>query len=273
MSMNTRIIQHENYGECLFADNGLLEIGIPLTFGIRIGHLSFVGEKNVFYEQPKDVITEGWNVYGGHRLWIAPECEADYVPDDAPIKFVIGDDSVEVVQKATAPLRVEKRIILRLDGDRVHVTHKIRNRGFKPITCALWGVSSLAGGGIEHIDLHRREGGLNPLYRLSVWDHTSLGDPRVAFERDRITVTHLPIDGKVKIGIGHPIPSVRYTVGGCVFTKQYEVVEGGKYPDGGVSYETYTDSSMVEMESLSPLKTLLPLCSAEHREIWSLCRE
>ena len=271
--MNTRIIQHENYGECLFADNGLLEIGIPLTFGIRIGHLSFVGEQNVFYEQPKSTVTDGWNVYGGHRLWIAPECEADYIPDDVPIKFVIVDDSVEVVQKATAPLYVEKRISLRLDNDRVHVTHKIRNRGFKPITCALWGVSSLAAGGIEHIDLYRREGGLNPLCYLSVWDHTSLGDPRVTFESDRITVTHLPIDGKMKIGIGHPIPSVRYTVVGCVFTKQYEVVEGGKYPDGGVSYETYTDSSMVEMESLSPLKTLLPLCSAEHREIWSLCRE
>ena len=34
--MNTRIQRHAVLGECLFADNGVVEIGIPLGYGIRI---------------------------------------------------------------------------------------------------------------------------------------------------------------------------------------------------------------------------------------------
>ena len=273
MSMNTYIKTHDVFGSCLFADNGIVEIGIPLELGIRIVHFSRIGEQNVFYQQQAETLQEGFNVYGGHRLWLAPECKEDYRPDNAPITYRINGDAIEVIQKPTGGLRVEKRIVLRLDGESVYVTHKMRNFALRPVVCALWGVTSMVGGGVEYIDLPTREGGLDPLHHLSVWDHTSVGDPRIAYERDRITLTHMPIDGKAKIGIGHPKPIVHYEVNGYVFTKQYEISRSKRYPDGGVSYETFVDRNMVEMESLSPLKTLLPFFGASHNEIWSLYRQ
>ena len=46
--INKAIKTHPVHGECLYVDNGVIEIGVPLTFGIRVAHFSFVGEDNVF---------------------------------------------------------------------------------------------------------------------------------------------------------------------------------------------------------------------------------
>jgi mannose-6-phosphate isomerase class I len=46
-----------------------------------------------------------------------------------------------------------------------------------------------------------------------MWDYTSLGDERAKYERSKIVITHLPLDTKYKIGVGHPISPVRYENG------------------------------------------------------------
>lgn len=43
-----------------------------------------------------------------------------------------------------------------------------------------------------------------------------------------------------------------------------------RYPDKGVSYETFTTDFMLEMEPLSPLTALEPDESLEHVEEWEL---
>ena len=45
---------------------------------------------------------------------------------------------------------------------------------------------------------------------------------------------------------------------------------GAVYPDYGVSYETYTNDYMMEMESLSPLTRLEPGDTINHLEEWEL---
>ena len=47
----------------------------------------------------------------------------------------------------------------------------------------------------------------------------------------------------------------------------------GKYPDGGVSFETYVCPEMIEFETLGELKTLGKGDVSEHIEFWSLCKK
>jgi hypothetical protein len=46
---------HPEFGKSLYADNGVVQLIIPLEYGIRIRHFSFIGEENVFYVQPEDM--------------------------------------------------------------------------------------------------------------------------------------------------------------------------------------------------------------------------
>lgn len=255
-------------------DNGVVEVGVALDFGLRICHFSFFGKKNVFYEQPNDMTAltteEGWRLRGGHRLWIAPECEEEYFPDNESIRYALTEDGAFFTQKEDPALRVVKEIRLQLKGNSVYLTHRVTNTGKVPRRCALWAISVMAPGGVEHIPLALREDGYDPLHRFSLWDHSSLGDERVLYKKDEIVLTHMDIDKRYKLGVGHPGGDARYENGDIVFVKHYAICTDREYPDGNVSFETFLSKYMVEVESLSPLYTLDPGGAAEHDEVWTL---
>ena len=275
--MNTSIKNHAIYGKCLFADNGIIEVGIPLDFGLRVGHFSFVGEKNVFFEQPNDMekftTDEGWRIRGGHRLWIAPESPLTYCPDNEPISYTVSDDTVTLVQKEDPWLHIIKTFTLKFDGAKLEVVHRIENLSEDELECSLWAISVMAAGGTEYIDFERRDGGMDHWHRISTWDYTSLGDPRATYTRDEIKIRHLPVDERYKIGVGHPFGPVRYENDGVVFKKYFAVEKDKIYPDANVSYETFFSQYMVEMESLSPLSKIGKGERMEHSEVWELLRK
>lgn len=274
--MNTCIKSHSAYGRCLYAENGVIELYIPLDFGIRIGHLSFIGEKNVFFVQPQDMqlftTEKGWRIRGGHRLWLAPESEKVYSPDNAPIDYQIVGENILLTQKEDNELGLVKRISLKLQGNRVYLTHKITNVKKEPFVGSLWAITVMDKGGIEYIKLNRRDGGFDALHSIALWDYTNLGDERASYERDSITLKSLDLDAKYKIGVRHPVTPISYELDGVIFKKYYQVQKDKSYPDSGVSYETFMSKYMTEMESLSPLVSLGEGESAEHEEIWELER-
>ena len=275
--MNTGIKNHAIYGKCLFADNGVIEVGIPLDFGLRVGHFSFVGEKNVFFEQPNDMekftTDKGWRIRGGHRLWIAPESPLTNCPDNEPISYTVSDDTVTLVQKEDPWLHIIKTFTLKFDGAKLEVVHRIENLSEDELECSLWAISVMAAGGTEYIDFERRDGGMDHWHRISTWDYTSLGDPRATYTRDEIKIRHLPVDERYKIGVGHPFGPVRYENDGVVFKKYFAVEKDKIYPDANVSYETFFSQYMVEMESLSPLGRIEKGERMEHSEVWELLRK
>ena len=272
--INQSIQEHPIHGKCLFADNGVIEIGIPLTFGLRVCHLSLCGGGNLFFEQPHDLTSfmteEGWRLRGGHRFWLAPEGKATYYPDNDPIRYDISGDSITVVQPEDPWLKVIKSMVIRFEDNRIRICHKIINTGDEPLVCSLWGISCMAPGGVETIHLKHRDGGYDPLHNICMWDYTSMGDPRAHYERDRIVLTYLPIDAKYKIGVGHPISPVRYENKGVAFIKHFTVHAEKPYPDCNVSYETYFNKYFVEIESLSPMAEAAPGEGLTHEELWEL---
>ena len=272
--MNHCIKKHPIHGDCLFADNGIIEVGIPLNFGLRIAHFSFVGEKNVFFEQPNDMTIfttdEGWRIRGGHRLWLAPENPKIYCPDNEPIEYSVENDAIVITQKEDPWLHIVKSFRLTFDGSRLSVTHKIVNLADEKLCCSLWAISVMAPGGTEYINFERRDGGMDHWHRISMWDYTSLGDERATYTRDQIKIQHLPLDTKYKIGVGHPYGPVRYENGDIIFIKHFDIHHDKLYPDANVSYETFFSKYMVEMESLSPLGEISKGESMEHTEVLEL---
>lgn len=275
--INHCIKNHPVYGECLFADNGITQVGIPLEFGLRVGHFSFCGGKNVFFEQPNDMpdftTGDGWRIRGGHRLWLAPESDLDdYYPDNAPITYRIEGDTILLTQQEDPRLHIIKQFALTFEGNQLLITHRVTNTGSTPLECALWAISVMAPGGKETILLQRRDGGAAHCNRISTWFYTNLSDPRVTYTLDQIEIRQQPIDQRYKIGVGHPRGPVRYENGDTVFVVDYPIMPEKNYPDGNVSYETFCSRYMLEMETLSPLKTLLPGESMEHPETWTLIK-
>ena len=274
--LNKRIMTHPVHGECLYLDNGVIEIGVPLTFGIRIAHFSFVGEENVFFVQANDMKTfsldSGWRLRGGHRLWLAPEGPEDYYADNEPIEYRIVGDTVILTQKQDVLLNVIKSMDVTLKDNTVSITHRIVNTGTRR-KIALWTLTVMKSGGVLTVPLSEREGGYDPLTHISAWDYTDLGDERLKFGKKEIKIFQRAGKRNLKIGVGHPAGAVSYENGNTVFKKHIPLYPDKEYADGGVSFESFISDYMAEIEGLSPLKNLLPDKTATYTETWELCRK
>ena len=74
---------------------------------------------------------EEWNIFGGHRLWHAPEVmPRTYFPDNYPVDYTWDGITLKLVQQIESTTGIVKEIDITLDPDRNHVKilHRLINK-------------------------------------------------------------------------------------------------------------------------------------------------
>lgn len=258
--------------------NGLIELVITGEVGPRVIHCGLLGGRNLFAEYRDQWGKTGgddWRIYGGHRLWHAPEIEPrTYMPDNGPVAFEPLPDGVRVVQ-ATEPLTgIQKSIEITLAtaAPKAKLVHRLTNQGVWPVQLAPWALSVMAPGGVAVLPLpprgeHPRD--LLPASTLTLWTYTNLSDARWTWGREVVLLRQADAPPQ-KIGMSVPDGWLAYVLEGTLFVKQFGFQPGAAYPDMGCSAECFTNRDMLELESLGPLTTLAPGQTVEHVETWSV---
>ena len=94
-------IQYQNLPNCIRLTNGEVEIIVTTDVGPRILSYSFAGGDNVLGLHPDAKIKSElgeYKLYGGHRLWIAPEnMPNSYAPDDAPVEYFFDEGKIQFI--------------------------------------------------------------------------------------------------------------------------------------------------------------------------------
>ena len=75
-----------------------------------------------------------------------------------------------------------------------------------------------------------------------------------------------------KIGSFNPHNWAAYLLGSDLFMKETKADPAKRYPDMGASFETFTNATFQELETLGPLEKLEPGKTATHVEHWTLNR-
>lgn len=267
------------WGKTLWLSNEAVEVGVALEFGIRVVHLSCVGCENLFYVQPADlsdgfVNDNGWKLYGGHRIWMAPESDDSYYPDNAPVAWEQTDDGVLITQDVDPLLGIRKtlNIVFLADGG-VRLVQSIQNVSQKPIDGAAWGVNTLDGGGSAFISFTNNDmRGYTPHRVVSLWSDTNLHDPRLSFDKQGLTAKHMPLSNYLKLGLYCMEGKAVFENKGQRFTLQFGAEPLRLYPDNGCNFELYMCSKFMELESLGTMAHILPGESTSHTETWYLTR-
>ena len=276
-------IAYRGWPNCYRLSNGLVDLIVTADVGPRIIRFGFPGEGNEFKEYADMVGKVGgdeWRLYGGHRLWHAPEAQPrSYFPDNGPVQVAEHAGLVRVVQPAEATTGIQKEIDLRLSPDRAHVqvTHRLRNTNLWAVVLAPWALSVMAQGGRVVLPLPPRgshEENLQPANTLTLWAYTDMADPRWTWGTRYIMLRQDPqIARPQKIGLMNPEGWVAYARNGHLFVKTFDYLRGATYPDWGCSVETFTNADMLEVETLAPLALLQPGTTVEHVENWWLFRD
>ena len=277
--MKTTFRNYKHFGDCLWLEHGKWEMGIPLSFGLRILFFARAGQENVFFEQPADAdyltTPEGWRIYGGTRLWFAQESEYPlYQPEAQPISYAWVDGRLVLTQNEDTALHLVKEIEISEteDDSSVAIRYRVTNTGSDPLVGAPWAVSVMRGGGVftAPFEAATNEISDKPERILSLWNTTSLGDERLTFTDHSVAIRQKPLDAYFKLGLHSAAKTGSYTLPDQTFIKEFPVSMGDLYPDGGVNLEIYCCRWMLEFETLAPMRILLPGDTAEHTERWTV---
>lgn len=288
--MKTTIIDYKNYGKCLQITNEIIELVATLDVGPRIVHFSFVGGRNILHSNREIFTPLGgeefdkfyfkgavWENLGGHRLWISPESLPEtYYPDTKPIKYDISGNTVKLYGNDQKENGVATSIEITLEDNSSSATilNKAKNISDSNKEFALWPITVLDVGGIEIIPQNTEDTGLLPNRFISLWPYTNVKDSRLNVGNKYITIQQdINCKAALKIGTSNNSGLAYYVLDDVVFKKQYTHNPNGNYPDGGVSFETYTNDEIIECESLSELKIVKPQEEIEHKEVFSLYKK
>jgi hypothetical protein len=282
--MNIEKINIASIGECLKISNGKISFTVACDIGPRIIELQILDKKSVFFIDSKDEINGAdqdfsgygdlghWHLYGGHRLWASPEAPIRTAyPDNRPVSIEILDNGIKVTGEVQKNNHIQVSMtVLFVDDNKIEVTHNITNTNTYPINISAWPITVVAYGGFEAIKMPETDTGVLPNRHISLWSYSKMNDSRVCFGEKYITLkADENIDKAFKIGLKTELDYASYFTDDTLFIKRFDLKEG-LYPDFDCNYETYTNISMLEMESLSPLQEIGYNQEITHKEIWEL---
>ncbi len=273
-------VYYGGWPNCVRLTNGKVELIATTDIGPRIIRFGFVGGQNLFKEYKETAgLTGGeeWRLYGGHRLWHAPEAmPRTYAPDNSPVAFAMDGNMLKLRQNVEASTGIEKQIDITLDDkeDRVNLIHRIINRNVWEVELAPWCLSVMAQGGRailpqERFISHTEE--LLPARPLVLWHYTNMADPRWKWSTKYLQLRQDPNNAKPqKIGIRNTLGWAAYQLGEDLFIKRFPFDDKATYIDYGSNNEIFTNEAMLEVESVGPVTRLAPDAQVEQKETWYL---
>ena len=276
---------YKNYGKCVEIQNRDMLAVVTVDIGPRIVFFGYKGGVNIMNDD-KDAFAPltneamdkfyykgaAWNNYGGHRMWLSPESMPQtYYPDCTPVAYTLTENGVILVPAPQKENGVAYEIELSMDEKGLLIRHKATNIAEKAQQFAIWALTVSAKGGTEIIPMNTNDTGLLANRQIAVWPYTDLSDDRLYLGERYVTLKQTDKDRAFKLGFDNMSGCAYYVVGDTVFCKKYAANHpDGRYPDGGMSFETYTGALFTEIETIGELSDVEPGASIQHSELWTL---
>jgi len=273
-------VSFEGWPNCIRLYNKNIELIMTTDVGPRIIRFGHVKGQNLLYVSANDAGKSGgndWRIYGGHRLWHAPEVSPrSYCPDNQKVHQTWKGSTLVLTQDIEATTGIVKEIEITLDPhhNRATVLHRLTNKGPWDIELAPWAITAMAPGGkailpqepyIDPAD------NLLPARPVVLWYYAQMSDPRFVWGNRYIQVKHDAARiSEQKIGILNKQGWAAYMLNSELFVKKFSYDPNARYTDYGCNNEVYVNGGFLEVESLGPLSKIAPQGSAEHTEIWVL---
>jgi len=207
-------------------------------------------------------------LYGGHRIWKAPEDSFYNCPEDNVT--VIAEADRVTLRNAVDASGLQKEVSFCLDENRVLLAHQITWHGQEPIELAPWTITQLPLGGVAILPQSNVSAGSMPTRSFVLWPYATLTDPRLELHDDLILVYGSARQKYFKAGSYNPFGWVAYMLEKALFIKRFPTDDCRALPDMGSNVETFVWDSYLELETLGKLTWLNPGESVNFAETWEV---
>lgn len=275
-------IEYKGWKNCYSVSNNHIQLIITGDIGPRIISLKTTDGENILKEYEDMIGKTGgdkWRIYGGHRLWVAPEDKnITYYPDNKPVKVAIKNEkSIKITTEIEETTGLEKQLEIDIADNKPKavIKHRIYNRNPHSLTFSIWGLTVMKPGGMAIIPLPERRkhnmDNLLPSSSITLWSYTDMSDNRFYWGKKYITIQQdRNSKSSQKVGFYNTEGWSAYYINSCLFIKRFSFNPDMIYPDMNCNNEVFTDGDMLEIESLSPLDEVSPNSYQESKEEWYL---
>jgi hypothetical protein len=273
-----KLLAYKGWQNCYQIESGECRMIATADIGPRIVHLSRGKGDNLlklFEEQIGKTGGNEWRLYGGHRVWYAPEDPVmSYIPDNDAVEVEILSDD-EICLKVRLTPEVEKSITMRVatNGLAFELVNRIQNLSDQTFRTASWGITTFAPGGVGYLPISKGSSPSQALCsncQINLWDYTNLSDSAFVYRSEWIECHQKRATSKQKIGTYAQNPWLAYRLGDSLVVKTIDFgkqeVAACEFPDQGSNVELYFDAYMLELEGLSHWSDLKPGESVSHTE-------
>lgn len=269
------------FGKCLVISTQSVEIAVTLDVGPRIISLSKKNGSNIFFNDIKDEINkdvsaifgkgEQWHIYGGHRIWLSPEAEHTYIPDNQHVEYKIKDNRAVFYPAVWEQREIATRLEIEVVEDSLFkIEMYAKNISATTATFGLWGLTVCRAGGNLEIALPLEDMGYLPNRNLVFWSYSDINDSRLHINNEKLTIRgSILAPSPLKVGTFNQNVYCAFYLDDTVFIKQAYLPQG-IYPDMGCNIECYTNNLMQEVEVLSPIKSVASGEEISLSEFWRI---
>ena len=276
--MELRIEQTEfrSWREAYVVSLGQAEMVVVAEIGPRILSLSVGRGLNLLFVDEEMTLgseegTGDWRLYGGHRIWVAPETDDSSAPDNVRCEVKISDEGLTVLAPVAPRTQLQKRLTISQRRGRFVVEQGVRNCGDSPTIGAVWALTCVLPDGV--VAFPWGSGGAWDLKKIVYWKQWLGSGTDVTSDQwqpgpDVFCIEPTGEEGKV--GSNPPEGWVALCREDGTFIKSYRWAPGARYPDEDCSLQVYTCDHFVELETLGPLTTFHPGIEVVHEEVWTV---
>ncbi len=266
----------EGFKNCFELTAGGLKMVVMAGFGPRVLYFGSERTGNILYVE-KDPMrkTKGFRHYGGHRFWLGPETKHTSKADNRPCTVEEKDGTLKVTA-LDAEFHLEKSLLIKEKNGRFRVEHILLNKGKLLYVASLWGLTCVPPVKNSVIFFPWSTLGNWKMNKIIYWQRWSRQKTNVN-SRQYVQTPDLFLvrpTGKVgKIGSAGYEGFVGVTQNNYTFIKKFDYVPSAQYPDDNCAVEVYTSRWFYELETLSPLYTVIPGRPVSHTEEWVLAEK
>lgn len=262
--MNKEIINYNKYGKCIKLSNGNVTCLITIDIGPRI--IYYGKDYNLLFEDDQDFINKkredlnqlkdnSWHIYGGHRLWKAPEDNQTYYPDNKECSYTEKDGYTIVKSEREIDTLIQKEIWVKLNPDNSLDIKNVLYRNDLTKKEAAWSITVLKPHGKIYIPLSKEDTGYLPNRSINFWPYTDILDDRLKIKNEHILIDVKKEDiaktNPLKIGVFSTVKKAYYIKDDCMIEFETKSKDIENMPDFNSNIEVYTINKMVEVEFLT----------------------
>jgi hypothetical protein len=270
--------------EAIEIESGAVRLVVTTSVGPRVLALITGDGVNAFAELPDMTLTcpgsGAFHLYGGHRLWAAPEDpRVTYRPDDDPVEVTERPDGLSLRTLPDPVAGTSRETTVRVTGsERFAFDYRVVNTSDRAQRLACWAITMMAPGGRAWMPLLTEPfdaGGFQAQRNIVCWPYTRMDDPRLVLTDMALEIradrgADLRVGGNTKVGTSLRRGWVAHWGAGVLLVKRAGHDETREYADMGASAQVYSQPEFTELETLGPLVDLAPGESAQHREDWEV---